>query len=70
MVVATDANATMDTATEERCFLCGPRRGVLSRTVRAMSEFVRQTPAGKNMSTEAEDIIGIREQTTTGEEKI
>jgi hypothetical protein len=35
-----------------------------------MSEFVRQSPARKNMSTEAEDTVGIREQATTGEEKV
>jgi hypothetical protein len=29
---------------------------------------VRQSPAGKNMSTEAEDIVGIRHQVTTGED--
>jgi hypothetical protein len=29
---------------------------------------VRQMPAGKNMSTEAEDIVGIRHQATTGED--
>jgi hypothetical protein len=29
---------------------------------------VRQSPAGKNVSTEAEDIIGIRHQATTGED--
>jgi hypothetical protein len=28
---------------------------------------VRQSPAGKNMSTEEEDIVGIRHQATTGE---
>jgi hypothetical protein len=70
MVIPTAAKATMDTATEERYFLCSPCRNVISRTVRAMSEFVRQLPAAKNRSTEAEDIVGIREQATTGEEKI
>jgi hypothetical protein len=29
---------------------------------------VRQSPAGKNVSTEAEDIVGIRHQATTGED--
>jgi hypothetical protein len=29
---------------------------------------VRQSPAGKNVSTEAEDIAGIRHQATTGED--
>jgi hypothetical protein len=27
---------------------------------------VEQSPAGKNVSTEAEDIVGIRQQATTG----
>jgi hypothetical protein len=30
---------------------------------------VRQSPAGKNASTEAYDIVGIRRQATTGEDK-
>jgi hypothetical protein len=29
---------------------------------------VRQSPAGKNVSTEAEDVVGIRHQATTGED--
>jgi hypothetical protein len=29
---------------------------------------VGQSPAGKNVSTEAEDIVGIRHQATTGED--
>jgi hypothetical protein len=29
---------------------------------------MRQSPAGKNVSTEAEDIVGIRRQATTGED--
>jgi hypothetical protein len=29
---------------------------------------VRQLPAGKNVSTAAEDIVGIRHQATTGED--
>jgi pyrimidine operon attenuation protein/uracil phosphoribosyltransferase len=29
---------------------------------------VRQSPAGKNVSTEAEDIVEIRHQVTTGED--
>jgi hypothetical protein len=29
---------------------------------------VRQSPASKNVSTEAEDIVGVRHQATTGEE--
>jgi hypothetical protein len=35
--IQTDANATVATATEERRFLCGLCRGVISRTVGAMS---------------------------------
>jgi hypothetical protein len=30
--------------------------------------FVRQSPAGKNVSMEAEDIVGIRYQATTDED--
>jgi hypothetical protein len=29
---------------------------------------VRQSPAGKNVGTEEEDIVGIRHQATTGED--
>jgi hypothetical protein len=29
---------------------------------------MRESPAGKNVSTEAEDIVGIRHQATTGED--
>jgi hypothetical protein len=29
---------------------------------------VRQAPAGKNLSTEGEDIVDIRQQATTGED--
>jgi hypothetical protein len=29
---------------------------------------VRQSPAGKNLSTEAEDIVGIHHQAVTGED--
>jgi hypothetical protein len=29
---------------------------------------VRQSPAGKKVNEEAEDIVGIRHQTTTGED--
>jgi hypothetical protein len=31
---------------------------------------VRQSPAGKNVSTEVEDIVGIRHQTSTGEDTV
>jgi hypothetical protein len=58
----------MDTATEEFCFLCGPCRNVTRRTVGANELAVGQLPAGKNVSTEAEDIVGIRRQATTGED--
>jgi hypothetical protein len=34
----------------------------------AMSLVVGQPPAGKNVSTEAEDIVGIRHQATTGKD--
>jgi hypothetical protein len=71
------ARQQLETATKEQCFLCGPCRDVISRTV-SESQFrvdswsnalvVRQTPAGKNVSTEAEDIVGIRHQATTGED--
>lgn len=30
---------------------------------------VRQLPPGRNVSREADDIVGIRNQTTTGEDK-
>jgi hypothetical protein len=29
---------------------------------------MRESSAGKNLSTEAEDVVGIRHQTTTGED--
>jgi hypothetical protein len=70
----------LETATEEQCFLCGPCRDVINRTV-SESELVelrvdslsnelvvRQLPAGKNMSMEAEEIVEIRHQATTGED--
>jgi hypothetical protein len=57
-----------DTATKERYFLCGPCRDVISRTITggqlvtvdgwSNESFVRQPPACKNVSTEAEDIVG------------
>jgi hypothetical protein len=31
---------------------------------------VGQSPAGKNVSTEAEDIVGIRQQATTGKDTV
>jgi hypothetical protein len=33
-----------------------------------VNEFVRQSPAAKNVSTEAEGIVGIRNQATAGED--
>jgi hypothetical protein len=51
------------TATEEWCFLCSPCRYVISRTVGARS----CERVGKEMSTEADDIVGIRHQATTGD---
>jgi hypothetical protein len=57
--------------TEERCFLCGPWRNVLRRTLRVDSWstelVVRESPVGKNVTTEVGDIVGIRHQATTGE---
>jgi hypothetical protein len=67
----------LQTATKEQCFLCGPYRDVIRRTVSesqlradswSIELVVRQSPAGKNGSTEAEDIIGIHHQATTGED--
>jgi hypothetical protein len=40
---------------------------VVSRCVATLSRVLRQSPACKNMNTEAEDIVGIRHQATTGE---
>jgi hypothetical protein len=66
-----------ETATEEQCFLCGPCRNVISRTtsesqlrVDSWSNelVVRQSSASKNVSKEAEDIVGIRHQATTGKD--
>jgi hypothetical protein len=42
-----------------RCYKQGKWRNEL---------FMRQSPAGKNMSLEAEDIVEIRHQATTGED--
>jgi hypothetical protein len=67
----------LETATEKLCFLCGPYRDVISRKVsESQLRFdswsnelaVRHSPAGKNMSKEATDIVGIRHQATTGED--
>jgi hypothetical protein len=71
------ARQQLETATEERCFLCSWSRDVISRTVSESqlrvdswsNELVaRQSPAGKNVSTEAESNVGIRHRATTGED--
>jgi hypothetical protein len=69
----------LEIATEERCFLFGPCRDVISRAV-SESQFrveswrnellVRQSLSGKNVSTEAEDIVGISHQVTTSEDSM
>jgi hypothetical protein len=73
------ARQQLETATVERCFLCGPCRDVSSKAVteselvswvesRQLEQWVvRQSPAGKNVSTEAKVIVRIRHQATTGE---
>jgi hypothetical protein len=66
--ISTDANTTMDTATEEQCFLCVPLRDVIKQDTWSNEFVMRQSPAGNNVSTEAEDIVGIRHQATTGED--
>jgi hypothetical protein len=56
----------LETATEERCFSV-PRcykEGSWSNEL-----VVRQSPARKNVSTKAENIVEIRHQATTGEDK-
>jgi hypothetical protein len=54
----------LETATEEWCFLCGQLRvdSWINEVV------VRRSPAGKKVNTEAEDIVGIRHQATTGDD--
>jgi hypothetical protein len=68
---------TIEKRKKEWRFLCGPCRDFIIRTVsegqlRADSLrnelAVRQSPAGKNVSTEAEDIVGIRDQATASED--
>jgi hypothetical protein len=68
MGIPTNAKATVDTATVGRCFLCGPCLDVISRTVRSNELVVGQSPAGKNVSTEAGDIIIIHHQATSDED--
>jgi hypothetical protein len=58
----------LERVTEEWYFLCSPCQYVISRTVGTMSCVARQSPAGKNASTEAEDIVGIRHQAMNGED--
>jgi hypothetical protein len=52
---ATNTHATIELLLEKGCFLCGPCRDVITRTVGAMSSFVRRRPAGNGFSTEAEE---------------
>jgi hypothetical protein len=42
--------------------------GQLDWTELDFETVLRQSPAGKDMSTEAEGIVGIRHQATTGED--
>jgi hypothetical protein len=49
----TDTNATIG----ERCFLCGPCRGIMTRTVGAMSSVTR-VEAGSNTSTVILRVVG------------
>jgi hypothetical protein len=67
----------LEIVTEDRCFLLGSCRDVISSTVNesqlsvdsSRNELiVSQSLAGKNVSTEAEDIVGIRHQVTTSED--
>jgi hypothetical protein len=60
------AQQQLETATEERCFLCCPCRDVIDMIVESNELVVRQTPVGKNSTIEAEDTVGIRHQATTG----
>jgi hypothetical protein len=62
------AQQQMETAKEEQCSLCGACRYVISRSAGTMSMLLRQSSAGKNMNMEAEDIVEIRHQATTGED--
>jgi hypothetical protein len=66
------------TAAEEQCFLRGKFWEGISRIISeswvswvySLSNeiIVRQLPSGKKLSTEAEDIVGIRHQATTHED--
>jgi hypothetical protein len=57
--VAMDTNATI----EERCFLCGPCREVITRTVGAMCLVVGYSPESSDVSTEAEESPLLRAAT-------
>jgi hypothetical protein len=63
--IPTDANITMDTETEERCFLCGLCQDVISRSVGSLpaSQSVSQSvsqPASQpaSQSVECTELIG------------
>jgi hypothetical protein len=53
------ARQQLERAKEEKGFPCGPCRDV-----------VGQSPARRKVSTEAEDIVGIRYQTTIDEDRV
>jgi hypothetical protein len=59
----------LDTATEERCFLCSPCRDVtrISRTVEAMSQL---RDIHRPIRTKAEDIVKIRYQESASENRL
>jgi hypothetical protein len=60
----------LERVTQEQCFYAVRARDVINRTVNAVEWnelVVGQSQAGKNVSTEAEDVVGIRHQATTGE---
>jgi hypothetical protein len=68
------ARQQLKTVTEEMYFLWGPCRNVIKNVVRGESIswsndlVVGQSLSSKNVSTEAEDIVGFRHQATTGED--
>jgi hypothetical protein len=66
--IKTDVNTTVELELRKGVFLGGPCRDVISRTFGAMKLVLRQSPTGKNVSTETEDIVEIRHQATTGED--
>jgi hypothetical protein len=72
------ARQQLEQATEKRRFLCCPSRDVICRPVGddqlrvdswSKVLVVRQSPAGKNVSPEAEDIVKIRHQATSEDTK-